>query len=301
MRAGGIPRSNQDLPPRLSRSRLHGLARPRAPASALHLPSRERRECSRGPLAETHFSFSFFVFRLITSLIRAGRHQKRRGGIKAPRPRRCTDPLCVQVCVSLQARASTVAATRFASSAGSLCQLSVCASSCFSCENTRLNATHIPFCLAGRRHAIAGCGSPRHGHHACTLKWWPPLRLRCCASAASVRNRSLTGHTVLGGAGSRRTGGCHAIRQSVQARASCRRQRISSSKSCPNTFTSLKRQSPRSASTWRAPCALCLRVQSTLRGTPRDSAEDLQRALLLAREFGRTTPDGLLGACTMSF
>ena len=50
MRAGGIPRSNQDLPPRLSRSRLHGLARPRAPASALHLPSRERRECSRGPL-----------------------------------------------------------------------------------------------------------------------------------------------------------------------------------------------------------------------------------------------------------
>ena len=108
-------------------------------------------------------------------------------------------------------------------------------------------------------------------------------------------------HSAWGGAGSRRTGGRHAIRQSVQTRASCRRQRISSSKSCPNTFTSLKRQSPRSASTWRAPCALCLRVQSTLRGTPRDSAEDLQRALLLAREFGRTTPDGLLGACTMSF
>ena len=165
---------------------------------ALWLKNRPRGEIRISP-TQTHFSFSFFVFRLITSLIRAGRHQKRRGGIKAPRPRRCTDPLCVQVCVSLQARASTVAATRFASSAGSLCQLSVCASSCFSCENTRLNATHIPFCLAGRRHAIAGCGSPRHGHHACTLKWWPPLRLRCCASAASVRNRSLTGHTVLGG------------------------------------------------------------------------------------------------------
>ena len=202
MRAGGIPRSNQDLPPRLSRSRLHGLARPRAPASALHLPSRESRECSRGPFSlKPAFLLVFLFFFCPKRLIphRGGRHQKRRGGIKAPRPRRCTDPLCVQVCVSLQARASTVAATRFASSAGSLCQLSVCASSCFSCENTRLNATHIPFCLAGRRHAIAGCGSPRHGHHACTVKWWPPLRLRCCASAASVRNRSLTGHTVLGG------------------------------------------------------------------------------------------------------
>ena len=152
-------------------------------------------------LSQTCFSIVFLFFFCPKRLIphRGGRHQKRRGGIKAPRPRRCTDPLCVQVCVSLQARASTVAATRFASSAGSLCQLSVCASSCFSCENTRLNATHIPFCLAGRRHAIAGCGSPRHGHHACTVKWWPPLRLRCCASAASVRNRSLTGHTVLGG------------------------------------------------------------------------------------------------------